>query len=185
MLHGSLCKKAPFLFCPEPTTGHWEASVLPPSFPLLSAALVPGNPAVPQLIKPPIFCCLRGAFSYSRWEGKPALSFCRFQSLPQDLQRGPGGREEVRKESWASDLQREKKSASFTPLQAESLLRKRKRVCQTPAWTVRARTAPGFNLFYPLVTHGGLCRMAATKEKFWGPQRYYPLNRLPLSYVYK
>lgn len=79
----------------------------------------------------------------------------------------------------------EKKSASFTPLPAESLLRKRKKVCQPPAWTMKARTAPGFNLFYPLVTCGGLCRTAAAKEKFWGPQSYYPLNRLPLSYVYK
>lgn len=56
----------------------------------------------------------------------------------------------MRKESWASDLQREKKSAGFTALQAESL--RRKRVSQPPAWTVRARSAPGFNLLYPLVT---------------------------------
>lgn len=113
------------------------------------------------------------------------MSFLSFPVFPQDLQGGPGSEQEVRKESWASDLQREKKSAAFTLLQADILLRKRKRVCQPPAWTLRTRRAPGFNLFYPLVKRGGVYRMAATKEKFGGPWSYYALNHLPLWYVYK
>lgn len=135
------------------------------SFPLFSAALAPGNPAIPQSIKLPNFCDLRGPFPIQTGERSLLCPSCCFQSLPQDLQGGPGSRE-VRKESWASEVQREKKRAGFIPFQAERLLRKRKRVCQPPAWTVRAITAPSFNLFYPLITRGSLCRMAATKEKF-------------------
>lgn len=101
-----LCKKAPFLFCPEPTRGHWEAHILPPSFPLLFAALVPGNPAFPQLIKLSIFRCLRGAFSYSRWEGKPALSFLSFPVFSPGSAGGTGqqaGGEEGKLGLWPAE----------------------------------------------------------------------------------
>lgn len=61
-----------------------------PSFPLLSAALVPGNPAVPQLIKLPIFCRLRGAFSYSRWEGEACFVLLSFPVFAPGSAAGSG-----------------------------------------------------------------------------------------------
>jgi len=75
------------------------------------------------------------------------LFFRRFQTFAPGSAEGTGRRGGGEEGKLGLQPQREKKSASFPPLQAESLLSRRKRVCQPPAWTVRARTAPALNLF--------------------------------------
>lgn len=175
MLHGSLCKKVPFLFCPEPNAGHWQASVQPSFFLWPSAAPVPGNSAVPQLIKPPIFLSSQRCLFFLTLGRVPCFAFLSFPvfALGDWVTGRKGGRRAGSPICWGKRNQLAFYAfAGRKPPKKEGL--------SAPCLDCKLLL-----LFYPLVTHSGLCRTAATKEKFWGPQNYYPLNCLPLSCVYK
>lgn len=148
----------PLLSCPELMAGHREASAEALyNCPFPSATWCP---AVPQSIWLPAFfcccCCLRGLFLFMLWR-EACLSFSAFPALGSAAGTGQqGGGEESKpgkERGWLHSL------ADRVPSEKE------KRVCQPPAWTIRARRVPGFNLFYPLAACGGLSRPAATKGK--------------------
>lgn len=162
----------PPLSHPELMAGHHEANAETLyNCPFPSAVWCP---AVLQSNWLPVFFVVWEAFSSSRCEGKPALSFLAFPAPGSAAGTGqPGGGEE----SKLGPQPAGRKERSWLHSLADRVLsEKEKRVCQPPAWTIRARTVPGFNLFYPLAACGGLSRPAATKGK--------STELLPLKYSF-
>lgn len=132
----------------------WSPLQLPFSFCYLMSCHSPINLAACVFFF--VVCCLRGLFLFMLWR-EACLSFSAFPALGSAAGTGQqGGGEESKpgkERGWLHSL------ADRVPSEKE------KRVCQPPAWTIRARRVPGFNLFYPLAACGGLSRPAATKGK--------------------